>query len=105
MTVASALSRATIQSFIERVLGANIASARDARRLSRFPSFHALTLLAHVCMATRAKYQPPGGDDDNHAADVEAVVIALHGRHLVTADRLARELNEDMRIIARTIWA
>jgi hypothetical protein len=39
------------------------------------------------------------------AADVEAVVIALYGRRLVTDDVLARELDEDVRVIARTIWA
>jgi hypothetical protein len=56
-------------------------------------------------MATRAKFQTPAGEDDNHAADVEAVVIALYGRRLVTDDVLARELDEGMRVIARTIWA
>jgi hypothetical protein len=30
------------------------------------------------------------------------VVIALYGRRLVTDDVLARELDEDMRVIART---
>jgi hypothetical protein len=80
-------------------------SWRQAAALVRYPSQSALMLLAYMLLGMRRKYQTPKKEnEDNIACDLEAVFIALYGRRLVTADKYALEMDEDLRIIARQIW-
>jgi hypothetical protein len=85
---------------------ANSVAKRKAKALVRFPSMNALTILAHVTFGLRRRLQTPKTEsEDNPACDIEAVLIAALGRRLVTDDAYARHLDEDLRIIARRIWA
>jgi hypothetical protein len=62
--------------------------------------------MTYMCLGMRQRYQTPKKEsEDNLACDVEAVQIALYGRRLVSADQLALELDEDVRLIAREVWS
>lgn len=95
---------------LEKALGHLLSSGgwswRRAADLARYPSQNALTLLAYMFLGMRQRYQTPKkGSEDNLACDIEAVQIALYGRRLVSADRLALEMDEDLRLIARAVWS
>jgi hypothetical protein len=96
---------------IERALLGLGLSRRDSARLSRFPSFSALTIVIHACFGLRMRMQPPAPGqlgvqdwEDNHAADIEGILISLYGRRFVSNDGFAKELHEDMRSIASDLW-
>ncbi len=88
------------------LLSKNGVSWRRATALAAYPSQSALMLLAYMCLGMRQRYQTPKSEsEDNLACDIEAVQIALYGRGLVSADRLAVEIHDDLRLIAREVWA
>ncbi len=95
-----------LEKALRHMLSINGMSWRRAAALVRFPSQNALTLLAYMCFGIRRKFQTPKLEpEDNPACDIEAVLIALYGRRLVTLDAGARELEEDLRLIARDVWS
>jgi hypothetical protein len=94
---------------LERTMGGlfsvNGGSWRRAERLASYASMSALTILTYVHVGSRRRLQTPKKEpEDNPAADIEAILLALFGRRLVTADTFARETDEDMRRIAREAW-
>jgi hypothetical protein len=90
---------------IGHLLATNGTSWRRAAHLVSYPSQNALTLLAYMLLGMRRRYQTPKREsEDNLACDIEAVQIALYGRGLVTQDQLAREMHDDLRLIARELW-
>ena len=90
---------------IRMLLETNLLPPEDAAHLVSYPSMIALTVLTYFCLGVRWRYQTPKKEhEDNPAADTEAVIIALYGKGLITDDSIARDLEEDMRIVAGQIW-
>jgi hypothetical protein len=90
---------------LEHLLRVNGISWRAAAPLVRYPSMSALTILANLWLGLHWTMQTPKKEpEENPACDVEAVLVALYGKRLVSADRVALALDEDMRSIARAVW-
>jgi hypothetical protein len=90
---------------LEQLLRVNGISWRRARLLVRYPSMSALTIIAHIWLGLYWKTMTPKKEPEaNPACDVEAVLVALYGKRLVSADRVALALDADMRLIARAMW-
>jgi hypothetical protein len=84
-------------------------TGHQLRAVASFPSFCTLIILAHVYISLRIGAQPPSSPEqlarqaDNHAADVEAVLVSLYGKRLVSDDRHALAMADDMREIAAAL--
>jgi hypothetical protein len=65
----------------------------------------ALATSAMRSLPTTGQVQTPRREpEDNIACDIEAALVALYGRRLVTRNGVAQELDEDLRLIANAVW-
>jgi hypothetical protein len=90
---------------LEQELTGVVEDAGIASRLVGFASMSALTIVAYFYVGLRRLLQTPKPEpEDNIACDIEAVLVSLWGKSLVTDDVRAGELAEDLRTIARETW-
>jgi hypothetical protein len=92
-------------------LRGNGRSNAEARRLSLYPSFNALTFIVLFFHAMRWHVRPPSKENladqawqDRESADMETLEISLYGKELVTRDARLLEVREDVLAIVRMLW-
>jgi hypothetical protein len=90
---------------LQQTLAGLIDDREEAAQLMQFPSMSALTIVAYFYVGVRRQVQTPRREsEDNIACDIEAALVALYGRRLVTRDGFAQELDQDLRLIANAVW-